>query len=385
MMPDVRPGPSDCVRVGIDVKTLALHGAGISASLLAVLPGLLERTPGADWIAFGPAEALRQLPAGIRGVQVELMRSVGGIRLPLYDQVQLPLAIRRSRVRLFYSPYFDAPILTGVPTIVTMYDAVHLRFPELYPRAQRLYYRSLMRLHGARAAAVITVSEFSRNELMALAGVDPARLHVVPTVLTEPFRRPPGRGNPAVPARRGLPGRYGLYTGGVEPRKNLSRLFAAWASWKRIRPGLPALVLTGDVRRYEAFRPEIDRLGLREDVSFTGRLSGDDLVRVYAGSLFVVYPSLYEGFGLPVLEAMATGVPIVCSNRGSLPEIGGDAAIYFDPESPDDIVRALDAVVMDTALVARLVAAGRERVAQYSPEVAAQKLAAVLLGVLAAA
>jgi glycosyltransferase involved in cell wall biosynthesis len=369
-------------RLAIDVKTMAIHKAGISAALAAVLPRLVERTPAIEWVALGPASALGRLPMTVRGMPIELMRGVGRARLPIYDQFQLRLGVRRQRASAFYSPYFDAPVGLPVPTIVTMHDAVHFRFPRLYPVAQRVYYRSLMRIHAARAAAVVTDSAFSRDEILACTGMDPRRLHVVPLALPPSFRRPSGGADPSRLARYGLPRRYVLYPGGVEPRKNLKRLLGAYSTFRRAAADAPALVLTGARERYASLAAELDRHGIGASVHMPGRVEDVDMAHVYAGATCVVYPSLYEGFGLPLLEAMTAEVPIACSNRSSLPEIGGEAAWYFEPESEESIADGLGRVTSDSALREQLVVAGRERAALYSVDAAAESLARVVNGVL---
>jgi glycosyltransferase involved in cell wall biosynthesis len=369
-------------RMTFDVKTMTVHRAGISAALAAVLPRLIERTPAIEWVALGPGSALRTLPAAVRGVPIELMRGVGRARLPIYDQVQLRIGVWRQRASAFYSPYFDAPVGLRIPTVVTIHDVVHFRFPSLYPAAQRLYYRGLMRIHAARAAAVVTDSVFSRDEIVACTGMDPRRLHVVPLALAGSFRRPVGGPDPSRLARYGLPPRYVLYPGGVEPRKNLKRLLGGYAVFRRATPHAPSLVLTGARERYASLAAELDRQGLGASVYLPGRVDAEDLPHVYAGATCVVYPSLYEGFGLPLLEAMTAEVPIACSNRSSLPEVGGQAAWYFDPESEEAIADGLVRVTTDSVLREQLVVAGRERAALYSVDAAAESLARVVNGVL---
>ncbi len=362
--------------VGVDVKTLSLHGAGISTALKAVLPELIARTAEFEWIGLGPSPALAQLPDGLRRVPVELLDRLGPPRLPLYDQWQLRVAARRHRLDLFYSPYFDAPVALPVPTVVTMHDAVHFRFPELYPIAHRVYYRRLMRLHGTHAAAIVTDSEFSKTELVAAAGVDPQRVHVVPLALPRSFRVDPDA--PAAGPRYGLPADYVLYTGGVEQRKNLWRLLEAYALWCARRPDAPALVLTGTRDRFAPHLARAVELGIASRIVCPGRVEDRDLANVYAAASAAIYPSLYEGFGFPVLEAMTARVPIACSRRASLPEIGGDAACYFDPESIEDMAAALDRVTGDSELRTRLVEAGAWRAELFTTAATADALSRVL-------
>jgi alpha-1,3-rhamnosyl/mannosyltransferase len=239
-----------------------------------------------------------------------------------------------------------------------------------------------MRLHSRRAAAVVTDSQFSADELAACLGMDRERLHVVPLGLSASFRRPPCGPDAARLAAYGLPARYVLYPGGVEPRKNLERLLGGYDRFRRSVTDAPALVLTGARDRYAPIGPTVRRLDLGDSLRFSGRVADEDMPHVYAGAAAVIYPSLYEGFGLPLLEAMAAEVPVACSNRSSLPEIGGDAAWYFDPESDEAIAAGLEKVVADEGLRARLLAAGRSRVARYSIRASADRLAVILNRVL---
>lgn len=309
-------------RVGIDVKTLSLHKAGISTLVRALLPDLVAIDTRLEYVAFGPSEALGHLPSEVQPIAVEL-RKLGRARIPFYDQVQLRWAIGRSRVDLFYSPHFDAPVGLRVPTVVTMHDAAHFRYPGLYPRFQRVYYRRLMRAHGRHAAAIITDSQFSKSELVERVGVVAARVRVIYPALSTTFGQAvPVAAARAVRDRYSLGDAYVLYPGGVEPRKNVIGLLQAYALWRRRRGGrVPLLALTGHVSRYARYISVLRSVQLEDVVRFPGHIADQDMPHVYAGATAVIYPSLYEGFGLPLLEAMTVGVPIACSRRGSLPEI----------------------------------------------------------------
>lgn len=355
------------MHIGIDVKNLSLAGGGISTFIRAVLPGLMSLDSRVQYIAIGPMEALSDLPEGLRRVPLEIPKLLGPARLPVYDQWQLRHAINREKTDLFFSPYFDAPVGMHIPTVVTMCDAVHLRYPELYPWRQRIYYQTLMRLHGSSAAAIVTISEFSKSELVELAGIDPSKIHVVHLALSPKFMPPTsGLADHETLSRYSVPPDYVLYTGGAEARKNIRGMLWAYAAWKELRRDIPPLVLTGDKARFELYREDLDKLGIGRGVHLTGRVTEVDLPHIYANALAVIYPSLYEGFGFPLIEAMASGVPIVCSRRASMPEIAGNAALYFEPDQPDDIIAALEAVTGDHKLRTELVAKGAIRLQNFT-------------------
>lgn len=374
------------MRVGVDLKTLALHGGGIGTFIRAALPRLMALDADVEYVGFGPSAALAKLPAVGRGATIELWKGIGGLRLPVYDQWQLRRAATSAALDVLYSPYFDAPVGMNIPTVVTMHDAVHLRYPELYPLSHRLYYQNLMRIHGRRAAAIVTDSNFSKSELVELAKIAPDRICVVPLALLPSFV--PARDDlesapahrAAVLRRYGLPAEYVLYSGGVEARKNVRGLLSAYGAWKSWRADAPPLVLTGSAARYTSYAAEISRLGEGRGVYVSGRVTDEDMPYIYRQAVAVVYPSFYEGFGFPLLEAMASGVPMTCSCRGSLREVGGNAVLYFEPSDTDEIAGCLDRVTNDEALRADLVAKGLERVKTFTIERTVTLLARAVVG-----
>jgi glycosyltransferase involved in cell wall biosynthesis len=355
------------MRVGIDVKTLSLHKGGIGVFLRSVLPVLVSQDPGVRYVCFGPAEALEELPAEVGRVVVTLRDELKGRRIPFYDQVQLPRALVAAGVDLFFSPYFDAPAAYRCPVIVTMHDAVHLRFPEFYPASQRFYYRTLMVYHGVHSAAVVTDSAFSKSELVQLAGIEPSRIHVIPLALPPGFESTSSEeARSGIRKKHSLPADFVLYTGGAEARKNISTMLRAFGEWNgRSKSALP-LVISGEAKRFARWGEELGSLGIGKVVFLPGRMSGAELPDLYAAARAVIYPSLYEGFGFPLLEAMASGVPVACSRRGSLPEIGQDAAVYFDPENLDDMIGALERVTGEESVRADLVRKGLVRAGEFS-------------------
>jgi len=238
-----------------------------------------------------------------------------------------------------------------------------------------------MRLHGLRAAAIVTISEFSKAELVELVGIDPNRIHVVHLALSSSFKpSTSGCVDHETLNRYNLPSDYVLYTGGVEARKNIRGLLEAYIVWQEQRRDIPPLVLTGDRANFELYRDELERLGIGRGVHLAGRVTDGDLPHIYASALAVIYPSLYEGFGFPLIEAMASGVPIACSRRASLPEIGSDAALYFEPDEPDDIIAALEAVTGNEQLRVELVAKGNVRFRDFTLDKTTSALSRVILG-----
>lgn len=281
-------------------------------------------------------------------------RSLKGPRGHLWEQFYLPAACRG---RLLWSPNNTGPIAV-TRQVCTIHDLIPLDHPEWFNPQFSAWYRWLMPKLASRVSHMIAVSEFTKQRVVDVLGVDPERITVVPNGVDSQFK-------PATPERiselltkLGLTGgRYLLSVGSLEPRKNIGRLLKAW---ERISPALPKdvrLIIAGAQGASLVFAGvKFDRLPAR--VQFTGYIDQPDLPVLYSGALAFVYPSLYEGFGLPPLEAMACGAPVVTSDGSSLKEVVRDAAVLVDPENVDSIAESIQRIVEDEALRKRLSADG---------------------------
>jgi glycosyltransferase involved in cell wall biosynthesis len=283
-----------------------------------------------------------------------------------WEQLVLPALARRARAALIFSPANLAP-LAWPRNVLVMHDAAVLREPDAYSHAYALWHRRFGLAAARRALAVITVSEFSRGELISLAGLNPARVHVVPGGVSERFH--PGVDHERVTRKLGLLRPYVLTIATADRRKNLASLAVAAA---RLADEGVDLVWAGDDRPYFSASGSIP--GLRS----VGYVDDADLPGLYAGARAFVLPSRYEGFGLTCVEAMACGVPVVAANRAALPETCGDAALLVDPDDQDAVAGALQRAVAETELRGRLREAGLARSAQLSWGLAARRVEVTL-------
>jgi glycosyltransferase involved in cell wall biosynthesis len=286
----------------------------------------------------------------------------------LWEQLALPLAARGARLVL--SPANLAPLALGARNVVMIYDAAALRHPEVYGRFYAGYQRRLLPVLGRRAALVITSSEFSKRELVELLGLAPARVAVLPLGVDERFS--PAADSAASRERLGLERPYALAVGTASARKNLHVLGEAA---ERLERAGAELVVAGSGRGYLRGGEAVPgrRLGYVDDALLPG---------LYAGARALVLPSLHEGFGLPALEAMASGTPVVAAARGALPETCGDAALLVEPE-PGAIADTLERAMSDETLRERLRNAGLERAARFSWERTARRTDELLGNLLA--
>ncbi len=282
-----------------------------------------------------------------------------------WDQALLPRALREIGATVFFSPYYKAPLAAPCPTVVTIHDLIPLQFPAYARGPWRLYasaFRSWAGILARRAAAVITDSEHSKGELLTRLGLTSEQVHVIPIRVGEEFR--PNLSADAVNAAMahyGISGPYLLCVGNFLPHKNLPRLVEAYSNLPEVLRRRTSLVLAGTPGGKGPAR-SVDRATLaRPGVFLPGFIAPEDLPLLYAGATALVCPSLAEGFGLPVLEAFASGTPVVCARAGALPEVAGDAALYVDPAEVESIAAGLARIVEDEALRQELASRGLAR------------------------
>jgi glycosyltransferase involved in cell wall biosynthesis len=288
----------------------------------------------------------------------------------------LELLKLRPRPQLIHSPDFVPPRYRNFPAIANIQDLAFLKFPDLtlLTGESKRYYSQVYRAAHA-AEALIALSHSARDDIVSLLGVEPGKVAVIPAAAGYEFRPPLDLKEAQQAAARdfGLPspgeGGYLLFVSTIEPRKNLPVLLEAYRLLlddKRVSPA-PVLAIAGSEGwLYEKVYERIDELRLRDHVRLLGRVAGERLPRLYQGARAFVLPSLYEGFGLPALEAMACGVPVLASTGGSLPEVVGGAGILLDPHDAEVWTAALERVLLDEEEESRLRQAGPQQAATFS-------------------
>jgi glycosyltransferase involved in cell wall biosynthesis len=288
---------------------------------------------------------------------------------------------------LFHATEHLLPPLRRVKTVFTFHDAIYALFPKHHLPMNRAYLGLMMPRFLRSADAIITISECSRRDAVKLYGISPDRFQVIYEGVDARFRpMEQPETLEEMRCRYGLTGEYLLAVGTIEPRKNLSMMLDAFLEVKA-RPGRQDLRLVIVGKKGWLFREFFRRLaelGLDDgqQVVFPGYVADEDLPALYAGAACFVFPSLYEGFGLPVLEAMASGAPVVCSNASSLPEVAGDAALMVAPDDPGGFARAVERVLADGELRGELRARGLRRAAQFTWERTARETQGVYARVL---
>jgi glycosyltransferase involved in cell wall biosynthesis len=293
----------------------------------------------------------------------------------LREQFGLPRILSCYKVDLLHSPHFLLPVVRPCPAVATIHDVIYLACPEDLPSfAGRLYYRTMMNACSRMATRIVTDSAHSKAEIIRYLRADPEKIEVVyPAV--DPFFQSGSHPADLASARSkfGIDRDYILYAGIYKPRKNHVRLLEAFRLL--LKNGIQSqLVIAGPMAAAEPVLHRLaQQLGIAQHVIFTGFVTDADLRALYSAARVYVCPSLYEGFGFTVLEAMACGTPVVCSSSTSLPEVAGKAALYFDPHKPGEMAAQLRSAFSDDAMRKSLIANGRSNLLRFSWEVAARQ------------
>lgn len=362
------------LRVAINGQLLSLgssyRNAGVGQYIVHLLEHLVPQE-GEQFLVFVPPNADRsQLPrrSGLRYLPTAFPTHKPGLRA-LWEQAILPARLLRHHVDVVHSPVNVVPAARIRGHVVTVHDLSFVTHPENFPPTKRQYQRWFTRLSVSRASRVLTDSESTRRDLMSYFDAPASRVTTVYPGVTAGFRRPAPEHLRAVRERAGLTRPYFLHVGTLQPRKNLTRLVEAFAS-AREQDRLPhVLVLAGGKGwMYEGLLRRVRELGLRDEVLFPGYVDVADLPAWYAGADALVYPSLYEGFGFPVVEAMACGTPVVCSNVSSMPELAGDAALLVSPHDVPAMAAALGRIASDHHLRRELAERGPTQARRFTWE-----------------
>lgn len=352
--------------------------AGVSRYIDQLLRCLLAAAPADRWTVYAPrgVAAVLDPPPNTR-LRLSRLPTTHPLARILWEQLVSPVVLLRDRPAALFCPLNVLPLLTRCPAVVTVHDLAFLRFPDRFRPAKRRYLTMLTRASVRRAAHVLTVSEWTRSEVIALLHVPPEKVTATPNGRDERLGPLAPETVAAFRRAQGLPEQFLLFLGTLEPRKNLTTLLRAYAQVYRDLQ-MPLVVAGGKGWLYEPIFQLVEQLGLGAHVRFAGFVPGEELGLWYNAATAFVYPSLYEGFGLPPLEAMQCGTPVVTSNVASLPEVVDGAAMTVDPANVDALAAALLEVAGDPDLRDELRRRGLRRAQQFSWEdTAAGTLAAL--------
>jgi glycosyltransferase involved in cell wall biosynthesis len=256
--------------------------------------------------------------------------------------------------------------LRGVPTVLTVHDLIFRHLPQYHKRLNRWYLNLALPHYCQRANHIIAVSEYTRQDLITSYGLSPKKITVILEAADPRFMPQTEASIKTMRAQYGLPERYLLFVSTLEPRKNLTRLLAAWEPLYAASDAPPLVIAGKRGWLYDEFFAALERSPSKSGVLLPGYIADEDLPALYAGAEVFLFPSLYEGFGLPVLEAMACGTPVICSNSSSLPEVAGDAAVLVDPYDTEALRASLSQVLQSSSLQETMRIEGLAQAARFS-------------------
>jgi glycosyltransferase involved in cell wall biosynthesis len=349
-MGHVKENNQGALHVGVNAHLLSLsesyRSAGINWYIHNLLAHLPQADPEIDYTVFLSERRFR----GTLGTQLRLSR-LPTYRPPVrifWEQAIQPWAVHRAGVDLVHGPAFVGPQMGGCPSVVTVHDLSFLLYPQNFRAFNRFYLTHFTRRSVHRARRVIAVSESTKQDLIRFYDLSPDKIDVVHNGVDPMFRPLPAEQVEAFCAKQGLPAEFMLFVGTLEPRKNIVGLIEAYARLPKARP--PLMLVGGKGWLYEEIFAHVEALDLADEVYFVGFVLAEDLPWWYNAATVFVYPSLYEGFGLPALEAMACGTPVITSTASSLPEVVGQAGLLVDPADAQALAAVMNRVLAEADL-----------------------------------
>ena len=365
------------MKIGVNSYFFRFPASGTGQYLLHLLQALAEVDQENEYILLDsqPASKTLQVSFGFQHHVTPLPRFArynASIEKLIWEQYAAPVAARKAKVDLLYVPYFAPPFFPGVPSVITIHDVIPLRLPQYRTDPKMKAYLQLITRAARKATLLITVSQHAKQDMMDALQLPAERIRVIYEAAGEEYHPITDQALLAkVCEKYGLTGRYVLYLGGLDQRKNVRQLVRAFAQlYKQLREPDLQLFIAGNPGKQRGVlfpdpRPVADELGIAGQVTCQF-IEEEDKPAIYSKASVFVFPSLYEGFGLPPLEAMSCCTPVICSNRTSLPEVVGDAAITLDPDNIDEMVEALNSVLTNSTLRADLQARSLKRAAQFN-------------------
>ena len=352
------------MRIALDVRKL--HDFGIGTYVRNLLRQLARFDHDTEYVLLcrqDDRQVAKQLGENFRAI------TEPSGQYSVTEQLSVPINLGRTSPDLFHTPHYVLPVLTPCRSIVTIHDCIHLVFPQyLRNRMAHVYARAMFWTAVHRASRILTVSEASKKDILRFFTVAEEKISVIPNAIDERFyAEPPEEEIARVRERYQLHDRFLMYAGNVKPHKNLERLIDAFVLVRQDGFDDLKLLITGsEISRYATLRRAVHRHNLHKHVRFLGYQSENTLAALYRLADVFVFPSLYEGFGLPPLEAMASGTPVVVSNVSSLPEVVGEAGILVNPYDARSIADGIQRVLADPTLRDELTARGLVRARSFS-------------------
>jgi glycosyltransferase involved in cell wall biosynthesis len=365
------------MKIGINTYFFKFPASGTGQYLLHLLQALAEVDLENEYILLDPQPFSEKTGTRTKYSHVvtpipRLARCNASIEKLMWEQFTAPLAARKASVDILYVPYFAPPLFPGLPSVITIHDVIPIRLPQYRTDPKMKMYLQLIIRAARKATLIITVSQHAKRDMIDALNLPAERIRVIYEAAGDEYHPITDLAVLSkVRARYGLNERYILYLGGLDQRKYVPQLVRAFAQlYQQLGdPDLQLLIAGNPDKQSGSLFP--DPRPVATDLGITGHIvyryiEEEDKPAIYSGASVFVFPSIYEGFGLTPLEAMSCGTPVICSNRTSLPEVVGDAAIIMDPDTIHEMVEAMYSVLTNSELRADLHARSLQRAARFN-------------------
>ncbi|MFH0891293.1 MAG: glycosyltransferase family 1 protein [Candidatus Falkowbacteria bacterium] len=357
-------------RIGIDARFYGPTGKGLGRYTKEIVDRVLAADDINEYVVFLYKENFSEFTAVGPRIRKVLVKARW---YSFSEQIIMPWLIRREKLDLMHFPHFNVPLVCPAKFVVTIHDLILTRHPTqrattlnpIFYKIKYFVYKVIIKSAIKRARKIIAVSQFTKNDIINQFKVNEKRITVTLEGIASEFKDDLKKNDKNVLLRYNIKEPYLLYVGNAYPHKNLEWLMGVFTAIRREKPALHLVLVGKDDYFYSRLKKIVEKTESGH-ILFPGYIPDSDLRAVYRLSLAYVFPSLYEGFGLPPLEAMANGCPVITSGRTSMPEILGEAAMYFDPENKEEMIRQVDRVMSDQDLRLTLINKGFEQAKKYS-------------------
>lgn len=358
------------MRIGIDISTLTKSPDGVNCYLLNLVEHLSLIDGENSYFLYTNRRINLRIPrVNIKNNNFVLRQSNNSHRL-IWMQCQLPFLLKKDRIDVLHSPCYNTPLVSGVPSVVTVHDASSSLFPEQFVLKHRFVYSTLVPLSAKKASRIIAVSEHTKQDIIKLFKISESKIDTIHEGVNKTFYPRRNDEVDSVKHRYNIEGNYVLFVGTLQPRKNLVYCIKAFnllnMEYKLVIAGKKGWF-------YDNIFRTVRQLNLVSQVVFLGHVPEEDLPLLYSGASLFVFPSLYEGFGLPPLEAMACGAPVIASDTSCFPEILDKSAVLVDPHNVRQFADEMSKILLDRQLRKKMTSLGLERVKQFNWEKTARE------------
>ncbi|MBI4744908.1 MAG: glycosyltransferase family 4 protein [Actinobacteria bacterium] len=350
------------MRIGIDGRMVLDKTTGIGQYTFNILKELAQIDKKNQYIIFSD-DRLKEF---VSDKDNFILEKTGTKVFSVSEQVVLPFLISKNKIDVFHTPSFAAPVFLPCSSIMTIHDLIHLNFPDLFSRKVRIYYEEVVKRAALRMKKIIAVSESSKKDIIKWLNLDPDKIVVIYNGVSRIYHPTEDENTlNSVKNKFGISKRFILFVGNRKPHKNILRLIEAFKILKN-KVDCSLLIITDNDSRFTEPEEKVLELDLSNDVIISGPVENEELPLLYSAADVFILPSLCEGFGLPALEAMSCGTPVVASETSSLPEVIGSAGILIDPYDVNSIADALEKILEDDVLRKEMIKRGYSQAAKFN-------------------